>query len=456
MSSEPLAIELAAAALPSDVAIRVRGLSKCYRIFDRPEDRLKQSIFPKFQRMAGIRPRQYHRDFWALRDVSFDVSKGETVGIVGRNGSGKSTLLHLVVGTHAVTEGTVEVNGRITALLELGSGFNPLFTGRENAYMNAAISGLSREQTDARFEDIASFADIGNFMDQPVSTYSSGMYVRLAFAVQVCLDPDILVVDEALAVGDAYFVHRCFHRLRMMKEQGKTILFVSHDTPSVNNLCDRALWIHDGRLRLEGKPDLVTAHYRADLFSLPINAVSENDAEDAGGVAEPAAPIQAQQPEMSVPNIDRRIGARACRITGIGLYGNADASRISAARPGQQIVIRISIVNESLPPGTPLVVGYEIFTPRGDNLGGQNTEMADFGIEAPAIGKIFTIRAKVTLPMLHHWHYAITPAVASGTSGALTIEDRIENALVFEVLRESNIAGLMLLPTDFSLDHGGR
>src|SRR6185437_5628846 len=285
--------------------------------------RLRQSIMPHVQKLAGRPPKRYFREFWALQDVSFEVRRGETVGIVGKNGAGKSTLLQLIVGTRAPTSGTVDVAGRVTALLELGSGFNPLFTGRDNVYVNAAILGIPKEEVDRRFDEIAAFADIGIFMDQNVSTYSSGMYVRLAFAVQVCLDPDILVVDEALAVGDAYFVHRCFHRIRRLKEQGKTILFVSHDTGTVNNICDRAIWIDEGRLRAEGKPDEVTARYRADLFRLEMNDEVVESARPEARAANPGA-----QPETVVPNSDRRMGSRRCRILGIGLYDVDGVERI--------------------------------------------------------------------------------------------------------------------------------
>ncbi len=180
--------------MSSDVAIRVHNISKCYQIYDRPHDRLKQSLYPRLQKLVGKPPKQYHREFWALKDVSFEVKKGETIGIIGRNGSGKSTLLQLICGTLTPTGGTVETNGRIAALLELGSGFNPEFTGRENVYMNASILGLTEAEIDARYDDIVALADIGDFLDQPVKTYSSGMYVRLAFAVNILSNPEFVIV----------------------------------------------------------------------------------------------------------------------------------------------------------------------------------------------------------------------------------------------------------------------
>jgi lipopolysaccharide transport system ATP-binding protein len=244
------------------VAIRVRDVSKHYFLYGRPQDRLKQSIVPRLQRLAGRQPAKYYRDFAALGGVSFEVKRGETVGIIGRNGSGKSTLLQIICGTLQPSSGSVEVNGRIAALLELGAGFNADYTGRENVYLNAAILGLARPEIDARFDAIAAFADIGAFIDQPVKTYSSGMYVRLAFATAINVDPDILVVDEALAVGDEAFQRKCYARIEEIQARGGTILFVSHAVQTIVQLCSRALLIEGGELLLQGRPKTVTNIYQ--------------------------------------------------------------------------------------------------------------------------------------------------------------------------------------------------
>lgn len=248
--------------MSSDVAISVLGLGKCYQIYDTPRDRLKQFILPRMQRLAGCQTAQYFHEFWALHDVSFEVRKGESVGILGRNGSGKSTLLQIITGTLAPSTGTVETHGRIAALLELGSGFNPEFSGRENVYLNGALLGLSKAEIDDRFDAIASFADIGEHLDQPVKTYSSGMLVRLAFAVQVQVEPDILIVDEALAVGDWLFQKRCFQRIEKLVSDGTTLLFVSHDQESVRTLTNRALLLSHGRPRAWGMSSEVVLEYR--------------------------------------------------------------------------------------------------------------------------------------------------------------------------------------------------
>lgn len=242
--------------MSSDVAIEVNDLSKCYHIYDKPHFRLMQMM---------ARKKKYFREFWALNSVSFTVRKGESVGVIGRNGSGKSTLLQLICGTLTPTSGSVTTNGRIAALLELGSGFNPEFTGRENVFMNGAILGLSTKEIEARYDEIAAFADIGEFINQPTKTYSSGMLVRLAFAVQVCIEPDILIIDEALAVGDALFQKRCFERMERLTSNGTTLLFVSHDQESVRTLTHRAVYLKSGRVQMIGSSAEALLEYRKQL-----------------------------------------------------------------------------------------------------------------------------------------------------------------------------------------------
>jgi lipopolysaccharide transport system ATP-binding protein len=269
MSSKPVNDATFAPVQGEDnIAIRVKNVIKCYEIYDAPRDRLKQFILPRLRRMAGKAPKQYFREFSALTDISFEVKKGETVGVIGRNGAGKSTLLQIICGTLTPTSGMVEINGRVAALLELGSGFNAEFSGRENVYMNAGILGLSKEEIDARFDDIVAFADIGDFLDQPVKTYSSGMYVRLAFAVVVHVDADILIVDEALSVGDMYFQAKCMVKMKKMMESGVTVLFVSHDVGAVKAICSRAVYLDQGKVVAVGPTDhVVEAYYGAGVKS---------------------------------------------------------------------------------------------------------------------------------------------------------------------------------------------
>lgn len=252
--------------LSDQIAIQVHQLSKCYHIYDHPRDRLKQFIFPLLQPVFGLDVCTYYREFKALNNVSFEIKKGEVVGIVGRNGSGKSTLLQIICGTLDLTHGNVQTFGRIAALLELGSGFNPEFTGKENVYMNAAILGLKKDEVDARYDEIVEFASIGEFIDQPVKTYSSGMTVRLAFAVAINVDADILIVDEALSVGDELFQRKCFSRIESIRANGATILFVSHSGGQIVELCDRAILMDQGEMLAVGQPKQIIGRYQKLLY----------------------------------------------------------------------------------------------------------------------------------------------------------------------------------------------
>lgn len=252
--------------MSSNTAIAVNNLSKCFHIYDKPRDRLMQ--------MFARGRKQYFREFWALQDVSFTINRGETVGILGRNGSGKSTLLQMICGTLNQTHGDIMTHGRVAALLELGSGFNPEFSGRENVYMNAAVLGLTRDETEARFAEIEAFAEIGEFIDQPVKTYSSGMMVRLAFAVAINVDPQILIVDEALSVGDELFQRKCFARIEAIKASGATILFVSHSGSAVIELCTRAILLDKGEKLAEGVPKVIVGQYQKLLYA-PADKVAE-------------------------------------------------------------------------------------------------------------------------------------------------------------------------------------
>ena len=249
--------------MSSEVAIKVECLSKSYQLYNKPIERLKQMF------MWG--GRKYYREFEALKDVSFEVMKGETVGVVGRNGSGKSTLLKIICGRLNASGGIIETKGRVAALLELGSGFNPDFTGRENVYMNAAVLGLSRKEIDAKYDEIAAFADIGSFIEHPVKTYSSGMMMRLAFAVAINVEPQILIIDEALSVGDELFQRKCFAKIQKIKEAGATILFVSHSGGAVIELCDRAILLNSGELLTIGKPKFVIGKYQRLLHANETN-----------------------------------------------------------------------------------------------------------------------------------------------------------------------------------------
>lgn len=313
--------------MSSEAVIVASDLGKCYQLYANPQDRLKQFLW------RGRR--QYYREFWALRDASFDIHAGEVIGIVGRNGSGKSTLLQLVCGILTPTVGQVVVKGRIAALLELGAGFNPEFTGRENVFMSAAIMGLSQGEIAERFDGIVEFSGIRDFIDQPVKTYSSGMYVRLAFSVAISVDPDILVIDEALSVGDGEFARKSFDRIMTLKNAGKTILFCSHSLYQIEAICNRAMWLDRGRVAMWDEPARVVTAYNTALMCEPGDA-------DATAKAEPS-PAVFEPPAAGVARIDR-----------IEVTADGRAGRRLAVRSGEtDIVIRVEFTSDrNLPPPT--------------------------------------------------------------------------------------------------------
>ncbi len=318
------------------VLMRVKGLGKCYELYDKPFHRLWQTLT-----RGKIR---FYEEFWALRDISFDLRRGECIGIVGVNGSGKSTLLQLIAGTLAPTTGHISFDGRVTALLELGSGFNPEFTGRENVYMNGTVLGLSKRQIDEKFDDIAAFAGIGEFMDQPVKTYSSGMAVRLAFSVQSQIDTDLLIIDEALAVGDSLFQKRCYERINALKAAGVSMLFVSHEQETVRTLTDRAIFLNAGRLVAIGLPGDVVLQYRRHLNELEAEHFAQRSLPTAttaveadAGAAPPAAP-----PPDAVPpgEDDKSFGTGQVAVSSVEVL-DENLVPCSYFLPLDRIIIRV-------------------------------------------------------------------------------------------------------------------
>ncbi|MBB4016043.1 lipopolysaccharide transport system ATP-binding protein [Chelatococcus caeni] len=335
------------------MAIRVDGVSKVYNLYGNPRDRLKQFVYPRVRKALGAAPRAYYREFWALRDISFEVEQGEAVGIVGRNGSGKSTLLQIITGTLAPTAGSVSVNGRVAGLLELGAGFNPEFSGRENVFMSGALLGLSRREIEEKFDDVAAFADIGEHLDQPTKTYSSGMLVRLAFAVHVQLKPDILIVDEALAVGDALFQKRCFSKIASLRDQGVTLLFVSHDQETVRTLTNRALLLREGRAVTFGPSADVIFAYRRQLHEEEVQAFTSG----FGRQRAPSAAVDPVDPNDALNNsgvdtvdppdprneVTRQFGTYDVEVRKVEVLGEGGEAK-PVYYPGDRQEIRITLV----------------------------------------------------------------------------------------------------------------
>jgi lipopolysaccharide transport system ATP-binding protein len=429
-------------------------VSKCHLIYDRPEDRLKQILIPRIQRLCGASPSRFYKEFWALRDVSVQVDVGETIGIIGRNGAGKSTLLQILCGTLNPTTGSVQTKGRIAALLELGSGFNPEFTGRENVYLNAAVLGLTRQEIDTRFDDIAAFADIGDFIDRPVKTYSSGMFVRLAFAVIAHVNADILVIDEALAVGDVVFTQKCMRFLRRFKKE-KTLVFVSHDIHSIINLCDRAMWLDHGMVRMLGGAKEVAEAYIQDANEetrLTSGISSQSHTPRARDTASPE-PLQSQHssPKEDAPRItlfdglgeSAHYGKGHAKITSVTLRHSRD-NKDGIFRGGDPVRLEIaaSISERFESP----IIGFAVKDRLGQWLFGQNTYECSNTIPEAISGRTLVGIFDFDLPWLPSGSYSMLVSIAEGTPFNNTSHHWIHDAVVFNVVGTKPGLGLMGIP----------
>lgn len=436
--------------MSSNIAIRVENLSKCYQIYDKPRDRLLQMLF------RG--KRQYYKEFWAIRNVSFEIKEGETVGIIGRNGSGKSTLLQIICGTLSPTNGSVTTYGRIAALLELGSGFNPEFTGRENVYMNAAILGLNRDEIDNLFDEIAAFADIGDFIEQPVMTYSSGMYVRLAFAVNIVSKPNIMIVDEALAVGDMNFQAKCMTALTRIQETGTTVLFVSHDVGAVKSLCSRGIYLEQGTVKVIGKaPDvaeLYVRNMREEMNADPLKYTS-----DTKGIALSRLPVENEQAVAKSDvflkrsaEFDKRVslfryGSGGARITFVEMLG-LDNLPISTIEFDQKV--KVDIYFESYR-DMKVAVYFGILDEKKNQITGAGLRHLEMPLIDSKSGDRFMVSFITKLP-LEEGNYSVMaqlsiPLIPDQTADFI---DVVDNAVVFSVERRNGArlwAKVYLFPT---------
>ncbi|UZE19657.1 ABC transporter ATP-binding protein [Pseudomonas sp. B21-054] len=432
--------------MSSDIAIKVDGLSKCYHIYDTPRDRLLQ--------MFARGGRQYFREFWAVRDVSFEIKKGETVGIVGRNGSGKSTLLQMICGTLNPTHGSIATNGRVAALLELGSGFNPEFTGRENVYLNAAVLGLSKEETDSRYSDILAFSEIGDFINQPVKTYSSGMMVRLAFSVAINVDPQILIVDEALSVGDELFQRKCYSRIEEIKRTGSTILFVSHSGAAIIELCDRAILMDSGERLSVGLPKYIVGCYQKLLYAprekseviksqiraaLLCDSLASDDALDELGKALPPGKgedvslKESYDPNLKPTSTIEYADNGAC-ISDTEVVNSLN-SRVNnlVARGIYKYKYRVTFSRSV----TSVRFGMLIKTTSGVELGGSHTaNLAQDGIPYVQAGQVYNVEFSFTCN-LNPGVYFLNAGVTGCVDGVDVYLHRLLDVQMFRVLPDS-------------------
>lgn len=443
MSSEPSTPGLSAV---GDIAIEARGLGKCYQLYDKPVHRMLQSLIGGKQR--------FYREFWALRGLDFEVRRGETLGIIGRNGAGKSTLLQLLAGTLKPTEGHAAVHGRVAALLELGSGFNPDFSGRQNVYLNAAILGLTRQEIDARIEDILAYADIGEFVDQPVRNYSTGMMMRLAFAVVAHVDADILIIDEALAVGDAFFMQKCMRFLREFRKRG-TMLFVSHDGGAVTSLCDRAIWLEHGRVQRIGSARTVMEAY-----------LEASIVERQGGSSARAAPVSRLQGQSSHYSVDprqemmdRSVLRNDLRIfpfkpeAGFGeskvhimhvAFRNQAGQAVAMVVAGEQVTLDVDL--QAVETVDNVIVGFYVKDRLGQLLFGDNTVLSHEADFAVAAEESFHARFSFVMPRLVPGDYFITVGVAEGTQEQHVIQHWMHEALRFAATGGTLSSGLIGIP----------
>ena len=409
------------------VALRVEGVSKRYRIYNHPVDRVKEYL------TLGLW--KNHREFWALSDVGFEVEAGTTTGIIGPNGCGKSTLLQIITGTLDATRGEVWHEGRIAALLELGAGFNMEFTGVENAYMNAALMGFSRAETDELLPEIERFAEIGSFIHQPVKTYSSGMYVRLAFAVAISVRPDILIVDEALAVGDAIFQHRCIRRIKEMQERGATILFVSHDTGAIRALCSRAILLSGGRIEFDGKPSDALNRYQKLIMSREATYDAEGQAaaaEAASSKTERLLPVEAERGSLSYTY---RHGEGSAEILRVRLTDTMRRA-VEMVETGEAVALRVEV--RFLAEVEYPVIGFLIRNRHGIHLYGTNTELQQVVFERVAKGEVIEATFEFNC-----WLAPDTYSIAVAVHSADAISfDWMDGVLFFRVVSETLMEGV--------------
>ncbi|KPD15509.1 ABC transporter ATP-binding protein [Burkholderia sp. ST111] len=440
-----------------ETAVEVHGLGKRYEIYSAPQDRLKQMILPRVSRMMGRHPKEYFREFWALRDVDLTVNRGETVAIIGQNGSGKSTFLQLVCGTLYPTQGEVKRNGRVAALLELGAGFNPDFTGEENVYLSGMLYGLTEKQLKERYKSIIEFAEIGDFVSQPVKTYSSGMYVRLAFAIAAHVDADVLVVDEALSVGDVRFTQKCMRFLREFQKNG-TLLFVSHDVGAVTSLCSRAVWLDHGSVRMDGSAKEVVEAYLAEQHVLDRKA--QGVAVSAVKTARPGRKMKAL--DVIDPRLDQlkasntiqvfefdpevhesAFGAGGASIVDVALI-DEDGREAQLMQGGELVTLQLKVAVHAQMAG--LIFGFYVKDRLGQRLFGDNSHLSYEDVIEGSEGDVFLASFRFRMPILPVGAYSIDAAVASGTQDDHTQQHWLHDALQFRTVDSTMRHGLIGIP----------
>ncbi|HMS27519.1 MAG TPA: ABC transporter ATP-binding protein [Burkholderiaceae bacterium] len=438
--------------IATDYAIRVQNLSKSYQIYDKPGDRLKQFIFPQLRKLINLPTQAYFYNFPALMDISINIQRGESVGIIGRNGSGKSTLLQIICGTLTPTSGFAQTNGRVAALLELGSGFNTEFTGRENIYFNASILGLTNVEIETSIKDIINFADIGPFIDQPVKIYSSGMVVRLAFAIIAHVNADILVIDEALAVGDALFTQKCMRFLRKFMLSG-TVLFVSHDTAGIKNLCNRVVWLDKGKLILSGSPKNVCEAYLKTLYTeqqgeiklekIESSVLDEkfNKLKDQRSKYFNCSNLRNDLRVFQFNNLAPSFGNAGAKILSVSIHDD-DNNQLAWIVGGEKVRLSVfGVAHDNL--DSP-IVGFFVKDRHGQILFGDNTYLSQVNIEKPFVrGSTFQADFIFMMPILPIGEYCVDVAIANGNQHEHVQHHWVYDALILKSESTSLTTGLV-------------
>ncbi len=415
----------------SDVAISVKNLKKVYRLYDKPTDRLKDSL--------GLSKQKCYAEHYALNDVSFEIQRGETVGIIGTNGAGKSTILKIITGVLNASEGTVDINGRISALLELGAGFNQEYTGLENIYLNGTMIGFSKEEIDERLEAILSFADIGEFINQPVKTYSSGMFVRLAFAVAINIDPEILIVDEALSVGDVFFQSKCYHKFEEFKKQGKTILFVSHDLGSISKYCDRAILLNKGKKIIESSPKETIDIYKKILVNQYDDELVENTEEVTVDIDD----VELKSKIPINPEINEYGDGRA-KIYDFGLIdGNDNITNVIEKGSTFEIKMKVKFMETIENP----IFAIAIKDLRGVTITGTNTMYERMNTQTVQKNEERTVTFKQRMS-LQGGEYLLSFGCTGYENGELVVYHRLYDACSINVISDKNTDGMYDLYSD--------
>lgn len=418
--------------MDKNLAISVQGVSKIYKLYDRPIDRLKEAV--------SLTHKSYHRDFFALSDISFDVKKGETVGIIGTNGSGKSTILKIITGVLSPTTGTAEVSGNISALLELGAGFNSEYTGLENIYMNGTMMGFSREEMQRRMDDILRFADIGDFVNQPVKTYSSGMFVRLAFALAINVDPEILIVDEALSVGDVFFQAKCYRRMEEMMKNGTTILMVSHDMGSIIKYCDKVVLLNRGHFVAAGEAGKMVDLYKKILANQTDELAEALIEQKKEALGLPVEAIKSEKRMKDRMNLNPEVQEYGDGRASFEDFGTLDArgNVTNLLLKGEMFTIRERIRFHA-PLEMPIFT-YTLRDKKGTDITGTNTMFEGVDIKPVKDGDVYTVSFRQKMN-LQGGEYLLSMSCTGYENGEHVVYHRLYNVLGLTVISNKNTVG---------------